>query len=66
VAFRQVCCFCSCCYVPRTTFSYRHILMKAALSLNVFWQRTSKPLLHINLSSFMFKTLWTVLCICLA
>jgi len=38
--------------------------MKADLSLNVFWQGTSKPLLRVDLSSFMFRTLWTVLCIC--
>jgi len=41
------------------------LLMKAGLSLNVFWQGTSKPLLRTDISSFTFKTLWTVLCICL-
>jgi len=39
------------------------LLMKA---LNVSWQETSKPLLHVDRSSLVFKTLWTVLCICLA
>jgi len=42
------------------------LLMKAGLSLNVFWQGTSEALLRVDLSSFMFKTLWAVLCICLA
>ena len=36
-----------------------NFLMKAGLSLNVFWQVSSKPLLHVDLSSFMFKTFWT-------
>jgi len=48
------------------TSTLMSLLMKAGLSLNVFWQGTSKPLLHLDLSSFMFKTLWTVLCIYLA
>jgi len=42
------------------------LLMKAGLSLNVLWQGTSKALLRVDRSSFTFKTLWTVLCICLA
>ena len=37
------------------------LLMKAGLSLNVFWQGTFKTLLRVDLSSFMFKTLWTLL-----
>jgi len=39
------------------------LLMKAGLSLNVFWQGTSKPLLHVDLSSFTFQTHWTILAI---
>ena len=37
------------------------LLMKAGLSLNTFWQGTSKPLLGVDLSSFMFKTLRSAL-----
>ena len=35
--------------------------MNSSLSLNVLWQKTSKPLLCVDLSSFMFKTHWTAL-----
>jgi len=45
------------------TSTYISLYMKAGC--NVFWQGisiTCRP----DLSSFMFKTLWTGLCICLA
>jgi len=45
--------------------SYKHLDQPLDEGRFVFWQGTSKPLLHVDLSSFMFKTLWTVLCICL-
>jgi len=43
-----------------------NLLMKAGLSLNVFWQGTSKPLPRVVDLFHVGKTLWTVLCICLA
>jgi len=60
VAFRQICCLCNCCYVPRTTSTLMSLLMKAGLSLNVFWQGISKPLLPVD-SALMFKRLYCAL-----
>ena len=61
VAFRRVGCLQLLLYTKNkflATGTLVSLLMKAGLSLNVFWQGTSKPLLRVDLSSFMFKTIW--------
>jgi len=60
VAFGRLCFSAAAATYQEQVLSYKDIdelLMKAGLSLNTSWQGTSKPLLGVNLSSFMFDTL---------
>ena len=50
VAFRRVCCFAAAAMYQEQVPSFKHDepLDEAGLSLNVFWQGISKPLLSVD------------------